>query len=484
MLPLAFALTPFFACGQQVFTTDVIVQGSICVGFDCVSGESFGFDTHRLKENNLRLHFDDTSNSGSFPSNDWRIVINDSGNGGSNYFGVEDATAGTMPLRVEAGAPNHALVVEADGDVGIKTNNPVVDLHIVEGNTPTVRLEQDGSDGFTPQTWDLAGNETNFFIRDVNTGRLPFRIRPGAPNDALYVTANGNVSIGDDTAQEKLDVDGNILGKNMRGETITAIGNFVTTNDLIFKSVDESLDLYKFGVDDGLFTLQDLQTETNVIVVNEGAPQNTLFIHDSGSVSIGSDTENNKLYIDGGLTVNGDIHALSDQRIKKDITDIKYGLSDVMKLSAKQYNFDTGGKYNLNLSPNAQIGLIAQEVQKVIPEVVTDNINIKEIDGKESKLKGVNYSALIPVLIHAIQEQQQLIIDKDSELEAIKAQLNDLSLKVSALVNQTGQDNTNPISPPVDLDSQQNSTGIKSTNNSTAKKPEVLNNGRSNEGKQ
>ncbi|MCP4053028.1 MAG: hypothetical protein GY739_08165, partial [Mesoflavibacter sp.] len=67
----------------QVFTTDLITQGSACIGFDCTSSESFGFDTLRLKENNLRVHFDDTSSSASFPKNDWRLIANDSSNGGA-----------------------------------------------------------------------------------------------------------------------------------------------------------------------------------------------------------------------------------------------------------------------------------------------------------------------------------------------------------------------------------------------------------------
>jgi hypothetical protein len=82
-----------------VHLDDVIITGSLCVGFDCVNGESFGFDTLRLKENNLRIHFQDTSTSASFPSNDWRIVINDTANGGASYFGVEDSSAARHPFR-------------------------------------------------------------------------------------------------------------------------------------------------------------------------------------------------------------------------------------------------------------------------------------------------------------------------------------------------------------------------------------------------
>ena len=64
-----------------------------------------------------------------------------------------------------AGAGNNALYVDAQGDVGLNTSNPVVELHISDGDTPTMRLEQSGASGWTPQTWDIAGNETNFFIR-------------------------------------------------------------------------------------------------------------------------------------------------------------------------------------------------------------------------------------------------------------------------------------------------------------------------------
>ena len=183
------------------------IDGSLCVGLDCVAEESFGFDTVRIKENNVRIHFNDTSSTASFPDNDWRITINDSANGGDNYFGVEDATAGRIPFRVEAGAPANTLYVEADGDVGIKTANPVVDLHIVEGDSPTVRLEQDGSDGFTPQTYDIAANESNFFIRDVTNGsKLFFRSKPGAPEDSIFIAADGDIGLGTDAPDGPLHI--------------------------------------------------------------------------------------------------------------------------------------------------------------------------------------------------------------------------------------------------------------------------------------
>ena len=140
---------------DQVILDDLIVDGSICVGFDCVNGESFGFDTLRLKENNLRIKFQDTSTAANFPTNDWQLTANDSANGGKNKFSIDDIDGGRTPFTVEAGAPSHSLYVRYTGRIGLGTNLPVVQLHTVDGNTPTLRLQQDGSSGWTRKhgTW-------------------------------------------------------------------------------------------------------------------------------------------------------------------------------------------------------------------------------------------------------------------------------------------------------------------------------------------
>lgn len=199
----ALCLAGGMAFADQVFLDDVIVDGSLCVGFDCVNGESFGFDTIRLKENNIRLHFQDTSSSASFPTADWRLIANDSSNGGANKFALEDSDASRQTFVVEQGAPANALYMSDSGDLGIGTANPVVEVQAVDGNTPTMRLEQNGTSGFTPQTWDVAGNEAGFFIRDVTNGsQLPFRIIPGADSQSLVIGANDDVGIGGDTTPE------------------------------------------------------------------------------------------------------------------------------------------------------------------------------------------------------------------------------------------------------------------------------------------
>ncbi len=288
----ALSLASTTASADQVFLDDVIVDGSLCVGFDCVNGESFGFDTLRLKENNLRIHFDDTSNSASFPNNDWRIVANGTNNGGLSFLGVEDATAGRNVFLIEAGARTNALYVEDDGDIGIGTATPAADLTIKTGNTPTVRLVQDGSSGFTPQTWDMAGNEANFFIRDATSGStLPFRLFPGAPSNALNIEGTtGDIGIGTTSPDSDLDIEAPL--PELRFTSTTA---------------GEQWEFRMNGA--GAMNLQPQGTGTTAMGLSNDATAQVLVGFDtSGSTAAGAKVAD-QVSIVGNLTVTGDINS-------------------------------------------------------------------------------------------------------------------------------------------------------------------------------
>ena len=304
-------LTTSFIAGpaqaDQQFLDDVIVVGSLCVGLDCVNGENFGFDTMRLKENNLRIHFQDTSNSSSFPGSDWRIIINSSDNGGANYFSVEDSDNGRRPFTIEGGAPVNTLYVEDDGDVGIKTSTPVVDLHIVEGNTPTVRLEQDGSDGFTPQTYDVAANEANFFIRDVTNGsKLFFRAKPNAPEDSIFIAADGDVGLGTDNPSEALDVRGEKI--NIQNSGAGASIQFNEVNSTNAGGLLLASNRLIMAIDDGgapefiLDASGDLTINGSKLSVTNTGASASIELNESGSAN------------SGGLLLNGNrlIMAIDD----------------------------------------------------------------------------------------------------------------------------------------------------------------------------
>ncbi|HEY0726881.1 MAG TPA: hypothetical protein VGD38_02355, partial [Pyrinomonadaceae bacterium] len=110
---------PRFMFFDQVIPDDLIVQGSICSGFDCVNNENFGTDTIRVKENNVRIQFDDTSSTAGFATNNWQLRANDQPSGGASFFGIVDQGAtgtgetGTIVFAVDAGAPANSLRVSS-----------------------------------------------------------------------------------------------------------------------------------------------------------------------------------------------------------------------------------------------------------------------------------------------------------------------------------------------------------------------------------
>ncbi len=273
-----------------VILDDLIVDGSACIGFDCVNGESFGFDTIRLKENNLRIKFDDTSTAASYPRNDWQLTANDSANGGASKFSIDDISGGRTPFTVEASAPSNSLYVDDSGRVGFGTSTPYVELHTVDGDTPTVRLEQTGASGFAPQSWDVAGNETNFFVRDVTSGStLPFRIRPGASSSSLYIDSDDDIGIGTASPSEDIHIVRNSVPVGVKLE------NSADGRDWSFKLSGSGF------------------------AINEESEASTLLLRDSGEMRVGNNgTEmmvlqtDGDLIIDGTLTENSNVHAKQD----------------------------------------------------------------------------------------------------------------------------------------------------------------------------
>lgn len=339
---------------DQQILDDLIVDGSLCVGMDCVNGESFGFDTIRLKENNLRIRFFDTSNSASFPSRDWEITVNDTVNGGANKFSITDIDGGRVPFTIEANAPTNSLYVDDGGRVGLGTSTPVVEMHIVNGDSPTVRLEQNGSNGWTPQTWDLAGNETNFFVRDVTNGsKLPFRIRPGAPSNALYIENDGDIGIGTTTIHTDAAMQiqsGNLI--LLDGEARLGIGTDAPTKRLHIKSATGSAGfVLEKGETSEQWKFVTRGNDFQVSKVGTGSVQ--LEVTDAGAMSV---TSNLVMDSSGNVTIAGTLSQNSDVNSKENIQLVNTAevLDKVMALPISIWNYKFDDDSVKHLGPMAQ----------------------------------------------------------------------------------------------------------------------------------
>lgn len=344
----ALCLVAGMATADQVFNDDVIITFSACIGNDCVNGESFGFDTLRLKENNLRIHFQDTSNSASFPTNDWRITANDSSNGGANRFSIDDVDGGRTPFTIEASAPSHSLYVDDGGRVGLGKSTPVVELHITNGDSPTVRLEQDGSSGFTPQTWDMAGNEANFFIRDVTNGsKLPLKIKPGAPTSTIFMDASGDVGMNTESPDAALEIARNTGAAAGLLELSNNGGSFIT-----MENTDTANSWF--------FTHENAAAGRFIIARQDGAAE-AMFVSADGTFQVGGNgsAAQGGMLLDttGNLTIGGTLTQSSDKNAKMAITAVNETeiLDKVVDLPITSWTYKTEAETGVrHIGPMAQ----------------------------------------------------------------------------------------------------------------------------------
>jgi len=401
---------PRFMVFDQVIPDDLIVQGSACVGIDCINNEDFGFDTIRVKENNTRIQFNDTSSAAGFATNNWQIRANDSAGGGSSFLGFIDQGAngtsetGTIVFAVAAGAPANALRVSSAGNVGIGTATPVLDMHASTSDSPAIRLEQNNSGGFTAQTWDIAGNEANFFVRDVTSGsRLPFRIRPGAPTSSLDIAASGNVGIGTGSPTKKLHIfDANsqvFVDRPANAAANYALINFATNGTQKFffgMNADSDPNVDKLSFFDSAFSA------TTPVMTFTG-----------GNVGIGTAAPTDKFVVNGTASKpgGGTWAVFSDERLKRIRGTYNSGLKAVMQLQPLRYEYKADNALGIK-SEGEHIGFGAQAVQQVIPEAVTTTA-----DGYLM----VNNDPIIWTMLNAIKEQQKQIAELKRQVRQLRA---------------------------------------------------------------
>ena len=133
--------------------------------------------------------------------------------------------------------------------------------------------------------------------------------------------------------------------------------------------------------------------------------------------------------------VDGTINT-SDRRDKTNIRDIGYGLNEVMKMHPVVFNWKDAPERG------DKLGLIAQELESVIKEAVVSKTFTTDENGnklsKETEKLGVYYSDLTPVLVKAIQQQQEQLKSQQQQNDELRKELNDLKQMVSKLLSAQG----------------------------------------------
>lgn len=380
-----------FTTKDQVVADDLVVQGSICAGLDCVNNEIFGFETVRLKGGNLAIHFDDTSSSAGFAANDWRIKANDTFSGGASYLAIEDATSGNQIFTVSAGAPTNSLYVSSGGQLGLRTATPALDVHAFTGNTPAFRLEQSSAGGFTAQTWDIGSNEANFFVRDVTNGsRLPLRIRPGAPTSSVDIAASGNVGLGTASPAASLHV----MRADGSAQVMVQEASSTAAQRTLLNLANNGPATLRFTT--AAATGWDMTAGTAFTLATQGAG-----------------TPQFSLAANGNLAITGTLSTGSSRTLKTGIEPIN-GTSLLAKvLSLPLYHW----RYTASPAQERHVGPMAEDFRKIF-QLGHDDKSLAPGD-------------LAGVTLGAVQELARKVEERETDIAAIKARISLLEAQMA-----------------------------------------------------
>lgn len=151
------------------------------------------------------------------------------------------------------------------------------------------------------------------------------------------------------------------------------------------------------------------------------------------------------VYASGDMAYTGSIIDVSDQRLKKDIKDFD-GLATILKLRPRTYEFRRDEFAHMNLKVGKQFGFIAQELQEVLPEAVSEEMHphISSTDtGLVSEITpylGIQPMQLLPILTRAIQEEHEIVEEQNTRIrhleqenQALRNRLTDLEEQMRTL---------------------------------------------------
>lgn len=206
--------------------------------------------------------------------------------------------------------------------------------------------------------------------------------------ERMRITSGGNVQIKNSTADTAIEIFYN--GTTSTGAMLADANNFViggqTGKGLVLCTNNLGQEKMRITASGGVY-IGLTSSGTNKFAVSAGGTTSDLYVNSSGGIgsySFGTGI----VYANGGiLTMTNP----SDKRLKKDIKEISYGLSDILKLQPVTYNW-----INDSANQGLQFGFIAQDVQSVMPDAV------KEFG--EEKYLGLEKDAIYATLVKAIQE--------------------------------------------------------------------------------
>ena len=408
------------------------------------------------------------------------VTIWNSGMLGSNNFAIRNVALNSTPILVNQTTDNVSLC-STGGNVAVGIATPLYRLHVNGNASIQNSLRVDGN---SPKIDFTFGGSTEASIEDVLGTKFLISTKLNIPiqftangTTGLYVKNDSRMGMGTTNPQSNLHVYGiypdlRIQGQNGLGTfnpvrmsfwsdpqgsaqewrpgyiqsddsaagTWTGIMRFFT-NGTSYANRQNSVEGMRIingrvgiydtvpDVDYRLSVGGNMRVKGNRIHLDNKWITSPGFYQLEFGADVTADADN--LYYSGSsfkrwiavYATNGTIQT-SDARMKKEIKDLPYGLNEVMKLQPIIYKWK-----DEKLGDDNNLGFVAQDLQQVVKEVVVDhttrfNPETQKMETTKNDVLGVKYSELIPVLVKAIQEQQEQITTLKNENASMQDCLN------------------------------------------------------------
>jgi len=335
-------------------------------------------------------------------------------------FPVNEGTNRAVNFRMNG---TDIMTIFGNGRVGIGTTAPGYKLTIggsgdvfaIDNAASFIARNSGGT--YEPYLWPRWADN----IMYLNYGSGGFNIRNNSSVSTMFMTSSGRVGIGTTSPASILHLRDAVPILRLEDTVSNSTATITNINTHIGSTPTLTLG---FPVNEG----------TNRAVNFRMNGTDIMTIRGNGNVGIGTTEPGYRLHVAGTVAANG-FQNLSDQRWKTNIKPIQNALDNVLKMQGVTYYWKVDEYPDKHFPEGEQVGFIAQEIEKVYPQVV-----LADKDG----YKSVDYSKLTPVLVEAIKEQQK-IIEGLQKTVAQQQQLIDLQNQKIAQLEQKLEELANKL---------------------------------------
>jgi hypothetical protein len=325
---------------------------------------------------------------------------------------TDDGSGGLTPYITLDGSTTD-LLLSPPGNVGIGIGSPFAKLHINNGNAGVSAL--DFEDVSSCAIFVDAVQNTNYFQPLIGVGEnattftaaiSSYDAGGSAAQGLAFHTGNTNAI----TEAMRIDSNQNVGIGTQSPADLLHIADTVNSNFLVTMRAQNSLGYAEFGTQSNYArilsngTLLYAGTSSQHFHYIGGSLAmtlngNGLKIEEAIGVGVAASTT------DGRGDFSNDVVAFStsDKRLKENIKPLDNALEKVLKISGVSFDWKElteEEKKTIHGNEGHDVGVIAQEIEEVLPEVVTE---------RDSGYKAVKYEKIVPLLIEAIKEQQKQI---------------------------------------------------------------------------